>query len=285
MLTFIFFQNTASLLLHSGSSKVLNIQEIEPNGIYYHFGLGTQIKRCSKLFPLEDLINIAIGIDGLPLAKSSSSQFWPILGYIVQSLNTYIFPIGIYHGYSKPHDSNEFLKTLVSDILLLNTNGIVIDNITKRVSIKFICCDAPAKSFVMRVKGHSGMSSCTRCTIEGEYLKNRVCFPYSNNNNIEIRRHDDYVSMKNEEHHNSSTISCLAMIPNIDMVNVFSMDYMHLVCLGVVKKLILLWLSKGPLHVRLPSWKIKQITHLLLKIKSSITNDFSRKPRAIQEVG
>lgn len=146
-----------------------------------------------------------------------------------------------------------------------------------------MCCDAPAKSFLLRVKGHSGFSSCTRCLHEGEYINNRVCFPFIETGN-EMRTHEDYLLMRNEEHHISSTISCLALIPNIDVVNLFCLDYMHLVCLGVMKKLINIWLQKGPLHVRLPSYKSKQISISLLKIRNCITNDFARKPRGIDEV-
>lgn len=278
-----FLPKNSRTLLNIGSTKVLGIQEMTPNGYYYHFGLKEQIIHCSNLFPLNEHIKIAIGIDGLPLSKSSSSQFWPILGYIVNSLHPYVFPIGIYYGYHKPHDSNEFLKYLLSDILELSKNGIVVNNLTKQVSIQLICCDAPAKAFILRIKGHTGMSSCTRCTIEGEYLQNRVCFPF--NNNYIKKTHADYVSMKYDEHHTNTTISCLSIIPDIDMVNVFSMDYMHLVCLGCVKKLIILWQSKGPLKVRLPSWKMREITNSLLKMKVNVTSDFSRKPRSIEEVG
>jgi len=48
--------------------------------------------------------------DGLPLAESSSSQLWPILGYVRPLKNT-VFPIGIYWwGYEKPKDSKEFFR-------------------------------------------------------------------------------------------------------------------------------------------------------------------------------
>lgn len=114
-------------------------------------------------------------------------------------------------------------------------------------------------------------------------MNNRVCFPFIETGN-EIRSYEDYLLMRNEEHRVSSTISCLVLIPNVDVVNLFSLDYMHLVCLGVMKKLLNPWLQKGPLHARLPSLKSKQITINLLKIKNCITNDFARKPRGIDEV-
>jgi len=90
----------------------------------------------------------------------------------------------------------------------------------------------------MRIKTHSGYFSCPRCTHEGEYFSS-VCFPYNSNGNTE-RYHADYICMKDEEHHTHPTISCLALIPDTDIVTLFSMDYMHLVCLGITKKLLVL---------------------------------------------
>lgn len=90
--------------------------------------------------------------------------------------------------------------------------------------------------------------------------------------------------MKYEEHHVTDTISCLALIPNVDITYLFSMDYTHLVWLGVMRKLMNLWICKGPVNVRLPSWKIKKLSSALLQIKKFITNDFPRKPRGVEEV-
>lgn len=275
-----FLPEDSRTLLQSSSSKIINLRKIG-SGVYYHFGLAAGILRFSSIISSDDKIKIALGIDGLPISKSSSSQFWPILAYI-QPYKNYVFPVGIFHGNEKPQDSNIYLKDLVSEILDITTNGICINKFKKYVSIEVICCDAPAKSFLMRVKGHSGFSSCSRCKHEDEYMHNRVCFPYNDNGSIE-RTHDNYVLMNNEEYH-TSTISCLTLIPGINIIKIFSMDYMHLTCLGVTKKLLNLWLCKGPVNTRLPSWKSKQLTKSLLEIKTCITSDFSRKPRSIQEV-
>lgn len=51
-----------------------------------------------------------------------------------------------------------------------------------------------------------------------------------------------------------------------------------------MRKLIHFWLHKGPLTVRLPSWEIQKITKNLMFLKSSITNDFVRTPRPIQDI-
>lgn len=68
-----------------------------------------------------------------------------------------------------------------------------------------------------------------------------ICFPYIENGSTE-RSHIDYVPMKNEEHHNSLTFSRCTRIPNISLINIFLMGYMHLVCIGVIKTLLRPWL-------------------------------------------
>lgn len=56
-----------------------------------------------------------------------------------------------------------------------------------------------------------------------------------------------------------------------------------MVTLGVMKKLLLLWM-KGPLNVHLPASKINHLSNLLLSLKSEFPCEFSRKPRALEEV-
>lgn len=147
-----------------------------------------------------------------------------------------------------------------------------------------MCCDVPAKSFILKTKGHSGFSSCNRCVIEGEYYCNRVCFPYTSIK-PKARTREDYVNEIDEDHHSSgSNISKIIELPNFDVVKIFSIDYMHLATLGVMRKLLHMWLDKGPLNVRLPSRKINSLSSSILSMKEFVTADFARKPRSIQDV-
>jgi len=143
--------------------------------------------------------------------------------------------------------------------------------------------DSPAKSFILKVKGHAGFDSCTRCLEEGEYLKNRTCFPLTFNSSVK-RSHDDYIKKKHEEHHVGNAISILSEIPQLDLVYYIGLDYMHLTCLGVMKKLIQLWIEKGSVNVCLPSLATKQISSLLLSLHPHIPCEFTRKPRALSEL-
>jgi len=77
--------------------------------------------------------------------------------------------------------------------------------------------------------------------------------------------------------------SILNNIPGFLPISKTPLDYMHLVCLGVVKKMILLWI-KGPLRVRLNGKAKNKISHLLLLNRSCTPKEFVRKPRSITDV-
>lgn len=145
-------------ILQTPSSASKYIRKVEP-GLYHHFELANGIKL--NLPPNVDKIKIAIGIDGLPISKSSSNQFWPILAFIeVESLlPKHVFLVGLYYGTEKPHCSNDFLLDFVEEAKELLSNGIMINSVKIHIKINVFCCDSPAKSFILKVKGHSGISS------------------------------------------------------------------------------------------------------------------------------
>jgi len=261
--------------------SISSICIVEP-GRYYHFGLASGIIKHATSNNMTE-IKIIIGIDGLPIAKSSNSQLWPILAYIDNDTTKTVFPVGIYHGYAKPQDSNDFLIDFILEAKELVTNGIILNNCSIKVSFGAFICDSPAKTFILKLKGHSGFSSCTRCIQVGEYFLNRVCYPYCNFS-VE-RSHESYVNKTFEEHHIGNTLSNLIEITDLDVVTMFPLDYMHLVALGVVKKLILLWIDNGPAQTRIPGRIINILSTSLLNITQFIPIDFPRKTRLIQDVG
>jgi len=274
------FPKDSRTLMQNITKNTSNYYSINP-GLYYHFGVENGIKlnvdRCLDSYNIE----LVIGIDGLPLFKSSSDQFWPILAYIHP--NGSVFPIGIYYGKEKPSDSNLCLSYFIDELQLLVQNGIEIDKIVYGVRVRVFCCDAPAKSYILKIKGHSGFHSCSRCEQEGEYLLNRVCFPYLKPESRPYKRTQSNYLTKSSEDHHVGDLSIVASVPNFNVVNDFSLDYLHLVCLGTVRKLIHLWI-KGPVKVRYPSWKTNKISVLLNKIKINCPSEIARKPRGLDQV-
>lgn len=228
-------------------------------GIYHHFGISNGLNSLANVLNFaEETIRLLIGIDGLPLAKSSSSTFWPILGCVRYQIKSLIFLIGLYWGKDKPQDSNNFLKNMVDELGELSKNGLITKFGKKNVVVEGFCCDAPARSFILKTKGHTGFFSCSRCTTEGIYLENRVCFPGVN---FIKRTHSDFLNRTNDEYHVTNSVSLITEIQCLDIIYNFPLDYMHLVCLGVMKKLILLWtgsLSLKKKHLYQFDYKIKK---------------------------
>ena len=86
--------------------------------------------------------------------------------------------------------------------------------------------------------------------------------------------------MSDEDHHRGPNPFCEL---SIGMVSQFPIDYMQFVCLGVMKRLILLWISV-PLKVRIGGKVQQNISDFLLILRKSIPMEFARKPRAIAHV-
>lgn len=73
--------------------------------------------------------------------------------------------------------------------------------------------------------------------------------------------------------------------PPIDMVHSFVLDAMHLLYLGVMKKLLDCWL-RGKLPFRKLSQNSKaQLSCLVLRLHTQIPQEFQRTTRSLSEVG
>lgn len=57
-------------------------------------------------------------------------------------------PIGIWGGYGKPTDLNEYLKSFVAEIDAVTKHGVIINGYRLDVQIRSFLCDAPARSFL-----------------------------------------------------------------------------------------------------------------------------------------
>ncbi|CAN7984903.1 unnamed protein product, partial [Ixodes hexagonus] len=140
-----------------------------------------------------------------------------------------------------------------------------------------IICDAPAKAFILYIRGHTGYHSCTKCTVKGVYWKCRVCFPDMTK---ELRTNQSFRCKTQKQHHTGQSIP--KVLP-IDLVKDVPLDYMHLVCLGVTRKLLLLW-TRGPKEVRLGNKVCNEMSERNRKLAQFVPCDFNRKPRSLSEL-
>uniref|UniRef100_A0A1Y1K7P0 DUF4806 domain-containing protein n=1 Tax=Photinus pyralis TaxID=7054 RepID=A0A1Y1K7P0_PHOPY len=259
-----------------GTPRVINIKNINP-GNYIHFGLKDNIKKIlMQLDPIRVIVTLNINVDGLPLTKSTNAQLWPILANLHEIKNSH-FIVGIYHGCSKPLSPNEYLKEFVEEAKFILKNGIEIKNRQCRVEIRAFICDAPAKAYITMTKGHNAHFGCGKCEQEGKYYNNRVIFL---DTNATLRSDANFLNQVQEEHHKG--VSILTEL-GIGLITSFPLDYMHLVCLGVMKKMIKLWM-RGSLKFRWHSKKIETVSLKLENLKKFIPKEFCRKPRTLKEV-
>jgi len=257
-----------------------NIQKFS-GGEYYHFGIKDGIvqhldKRGDCLISPTCNIEIQCNTDGLPIFKSASDQFWPILGMITKPFRSTPYIIGLYYGKEKPNNLG-YLKPFVEEyVFLCDSEGFIYENTTICVKIQAFICDAPARAMIKNIQYHSGYHSCERCTQKGKW-RGKMTFPKSN---APLRTDDAFSQMIDKSHHHG--LSPL-IETKMNLVSDMVLDYMHLVCLGVVRRLVLLWLW-GPLKCRQSRSMISAISNHLIQLKVSTPTEFARKPRSLTEV-
>lgn len=215
-------------------SRALNIRELA-GGKFHHFGIEAGLRQALQCCePLPEELSVIFNIDGLPLAKSSRDQFWLILGRVRNFENLEPFVVSVFFGKAKPKDANEFLQCFVDETKALLAGGLLFNGTSIPLKVHSLVCDAPAKAFVLYVRSHTGYYSCTKCSVKGSYIAGRVCFPTLANT---LHTDQSFHSKSQEQHHTGRSI--LEELP-MDMVKDIPLDYMHLVCLGVMQKLLLL---------------------------------------------
>ncbi|XP_065639524.1 uncharacterized protein LOC136072282 [Hydra vulgaris] len=216
-------------LLQTPKSVVV---ESKCGGQYYYFGLETgslnAVSASSKdcLIFRDEKILIDINIDGLPLFRSTSMNLWSILCRIV---NSKPFIVALYYGKSKPSNIYECMLEFLNEYKQPQLDGIYFGQKKYNVVIRALICDAPARAFIKGIVNHNGYNACERCTVKGVW-NGRVI--YKNHIVQDLRTDEKFNEMGYKAH--QITISPLISI-NVKCVQEFSLDYMHLVCLGVVR--------------------------------------------------
>lgn len=244
-------------------------------GQYLYFGVSSGISHILSKYPCfgekHTCVNLKINVDGLPLFKSSSSQFWPILG----SFNGLdVFVIALFYGNSKPSSVDEYLHDFLEEVV---QHGLSHEGKMFVVDVNCFSCDAPARSFLKCITSHNGYYSCERCTVKGSW-EGRVVF-----NSVErscLRTDEQFANFQYEHHQKRQS-------PLIDhgmlCIQSFSLDYMHLVCLGVTKR-ILHFLRGGPRICKLSAQQLTQISDNLVQLHGAMPSEFARQPRTLKEL-
>ena len=240
-------------------------------GEYIYHGIMHAIKKQPP-HSLEQLVSLIVNIDGLPISKSSDAQFWPILGTINFGRP---FVIALFSGDTKPTPVEDFLEDFLREISNLK-EGFFLLGERKEFSLKIFTCDAPARQYLKSVKGHTGYNACERCMVVGE-LHNRVMT--FEDISAPLRNDQDFHDFQYHPEH-QHTQSILERI-SFPCVSNFVLDYMHLICLGVVRRM-LNYLKTGPRICRISQHQLEIVSNKLESLRNALPSEFARQPRSLK---
>ncbi len=245
-------------------------------GLYSYFGLESGIVKLLAASPnlSQNQIKLDINVDGIPLSKSGKKQMWPILCSFASHEP---FIVAVFSGDNKPNCPEEYLSDFLDEYSDLRINGLSYDNITYQVQIHAFICDAPARAFLKCIIAHTGYYSCERCVVKGSW-SGRVVF--NDPSNCPHRTEENF---NNERYHDHQKTKSPLIGAGIFCISMFVLDYMHIVCLGVVRRL-LRYMTQGPRHCRLSRSQIKLVSDRLIGLNGEMPSDFARQPRSLEDL-
>ncbi|MCL4147142.1 UNVERIFIED_CONTAM: hypothetical protein GTU68_061013 [Idotea baltica] len=215
----------------------------------------------------------------MPLFNSSQTSITPILMVIDACKNMKPLPVAVFCGTGKP-DVGAFLCDLVRELRDFS-DGIVIDGHAFQLKSVVFLCDAPARAHLQCINYHTHRNGCGYCDTYGSSIEGRVVFPTVRGN----QRTDDQYSQMLEN--NQSYRSPLLQIPLVGLYSSFPPDYLHLVNLGIMRRLCHFYFSKVKgfsLNCRLSGSQMDAVSLAILHCRKHLPSEFQRKLRPLKEL-
>lgn len=208
-------------------------------------------------------------------------QYMIVLGKLSVQLDE-PFVIGIYQGmFPTPTIANEILRPLVDELKTLENSKFDLDGRTYGVSIRAVLCDPIANSLITCTSLPNSQFGCSKCNQKGQLQFNEgiTSFPPSANL-ASMRTDDDFVYCLQNGHHVGVPIMREL---NLELKSQFVIDYKYVVCEGVMKRLMNLWLT-GKLDYRLNKESVRRISAELLLMGSCCPREFRQKPKSLDDL-
>lgn len=243
--------------------KCVSVSTVEP-GEYIHFDVESEIIKNLSHVSLTSInvLELDFNTDGCALDRSGCIHIWPIQCRIVNIEKMKPIVIGIYKGVHKPKNSNIFFEKFTMDIRrIISNGGIELYGNKIPVRLRSFIADAPARAFILNHRGHTSGHPCSKCKVSGIQYEGRYIF---NGVGHCSRTDEEYNRCVDQDHHKEDN-SPLSLLP-IGMVSQVPFEYMHLVCLGVMKKVLSAWVyGKYSRLSKLSSSNISRISERFFK--------------------
>lgn len=247
-------------------------------GEYFHYGLKqclTDIIEREQILPA--VIELDIGCDGPPATKSGKRKLWPVTGRISNDRSISPFLIGCYHGTKEPSSSIHYLSPFANEFEQLKKDPIKIRGKEYKIVLRNVICDTPARCLVTGTQLYNGYYGCCKCEVKGIWPKNKMLFLEED---APLRTNESFRQRRQPQHHKET--SPLEKLP-IDMIKSFPLDYMHLVCLGVVKLLLKLWFRSNKSLFSAKATAL--LSEILENLAKYVPREFSRKTQSLSDLG
>lgn len=256
-------------------------------------------------------ISFSLNTDGAPLFKSSNISVWPVyllinelpIAHRKKRMNSLFY--GVWISSSKPQMWS-FLKPLFEELKLLESDGHLFTDYFGEVfnckCVLLTCtCDLPARALVYNCLQFNGDNSCWHCLQRGETYKHETG---GISHNFQYDEHDPKGPPRTKESVNLDVDKVMdnvrrnvtqssvnghkgrfwfMYLETFDYINSCIIDYMHGVCLGVVKTLLTIWFDKKNKDKNSSFFSKRGLVNCVLQeIKPTIF--VSRIPRALDEI-
>jgi len=244
-------------------------------------------------------ISLSCNVDGVPVFKSSNIAMWPIL----VSVNEIPIPVrrrfmmlhSLWFGPNKPR-IDTFLQPFIAEVQKLHTDGLPWTDLNgclqlTRCAVSACICDSVARPMVQNVIQFNGKFGCGYCMHPGQVIQKgagRVRVYPVDGKLYNRRSHSDTIDHARKAlddgaaHFGVKGPSVFAEVPHFDTVSGFAPDYMHCVCLGVVRQIVNMSLDSSN-HLK-PYYLASRIEEIdeLLKLQSP-PSEITRTPRSITQ--
>lgn len=244
-------------------------------------------------------LSFALNTDGVPIFKSSNIGLWPVyllineLPMSMRKQRDFSVFYGAWISSRKPQMWS-FLKPLYEELAHLESEGYEFtdDNGDKFISkcVLLTCtCDLPARALVYNSIQFNGKYSCWYCLEQGETCKldtGGSChvFPFNRDNPKNEPRTKETVSQdirsvfENIEYNSKDYLVrghkgpfWFFYLKHFDVINSCVIDYMHGICLGIMKTLLSLWFDKSKRNKTYSIHEAKdKVNNLLLQVKPTV---------------
>ena len=149
-------------------------------GVYHHFGVVSSVTTAlqNDREHVHDGFNIELqlGIDGLPVHKSTRWHLWPILGKVENTPSRHVFAIGLFFGESRPSSCTDYLTEFMDEYTAIRRSGFQLFGCAVTLTITTAICDAQARALVKCIRQHNHKAGCDKCCIKGEWDGKRTIF-------------------------------------------------------------------------------------------------------------